>query len=460
MKMDKMRLYHKLPSFLKMVAATIWGAKLHWWRYGEDTERLVEEILERDYWSDAQWANYREKQLEFILHRAATQVPFYRNYWCLRKQHGDNSSHLLLENWPLLTKEDVRTNPEAFVADDCNIDCMYKDHTGGTTGTPLTIYKTRKTIQLWYAMTEARMRRWHGVSYKDRWAIFGGQLVVPLDQQNPPFWVESKILNQLYLSTFHISKKNISHYAKKINQFRPSHIIVYPSSATEFAKIIISEGVDIWSPKVIFSNAEPISDQQRALISTAFKCRVVNTYGMGESVYGASECEFGVMHSWLDSGVLEIFSDDKNGVRGANSGSFFITGLINSDMPLIRYEIGDRGEGGKQKFCKCGRTLSTLGNIDGRTSDLIMTPDGRKIFWLNSVFYELPISQAQIIQDSFEKVKVKIVPAERFGPSDIACIRDRLQQRIGEKMKVTIDLVETIEREENGKIRSVISRLN
>ncbi len=40
--------YHKLPSPLRSLAASAWGLRLRRWRYGPNTERFVEEALERD----------------------------------------------------------------------------------------------------------------------------------------------------------------------------------------------------------------------------------------------------------------------------------------------------------------------------------------------------------------------------------------------------------------------------
>jgi len=458
--MNKMNIYEKLPYPLKTISASIWGYYLNWWRYGLKTDKLVEIILERESWSQKQWKKYVNYRLEFILNHAATKVPYYRNYWSNRRKNGDNSSCLYLENWPILHKEELRKNPRAFISEDSHNKLMYKDHTGGTTGTPLTIYESRSTVQTWYAMQEARLRVWHDVSRKDRWAIFGGQLVVPLKQNVPPFWVESKGLNQLYLSTFHISKKNIIHYARKLNLYRPSHIIAYPSSLSDFANEILKQNIEIWSPKVIFSNAEPLYNYQRELISRAFNCKVINSYGMGEIVYGASECSHGNMHCWPDSGVLEILDEDLHNITDDREGSFIITGLINEDMPLIRYSIGDRGKPLTDSKCKCGRSLPLMDQVVGRDSDLIITPDGRKVFWLNSVFYGLDISQGQIIQESIDLIKINVIPSYGFGQSEIEIIKDRMHKRVGNEVKIDIKLVKNIKCGANGKFRPVISQIN
>jgi phenylacetate-CoA ligase len=166
---DQLSIYHRLPYPLRVAAASVWGYYLRSWRYGPETERLVNEALERETWSAGQWKNWQEERLAFILHRAATQVPYYRRYWQERRKRGDRSSWEVLSSWPILDKETLRTQTSAFVVEDCDIKKMYAEHTSGTTGTPLHIWFSRSAIHQWYAIFEARIRRWYDVSYKVRW---------------------------------------------------------------------------------------------------------------------------------------------------------------------------------------------------------------------------------------------------------------------------------------------------
>src|SRR5690349_14557892 len=112
-----MRTYNASPAPCRSVMASTRGLYLRLWRYGHDTERLVEEALERETWSEARWRSWQQERLAFVLNRAAKRVPFYREQWSERRRKGDNASREYLENWPLLEKENVRRHPEAFVAE-------------------------------------------------------------------------------------------------------------------------------------------------------------------------------------------------------------------------------------------------------------------------------------------------------------------------------------------------------
>lgn len=204
-----LKLYHRLPYWAKGAAASLRGYYLNYWRYDSQTEKLVEEALERDHWTKDQWTRWQENRLSYVLDRAATQVPFYRRQWNRRRLNGDNASWAYLENWEVLEKRTLREKSAEFVADDCSRRKMYLDHTSGTTGTSLNLWSTAETVKAWYAIFEARARRWYGVSRNDRWAILGGQLVTPISRRKPPFWVWNAGLHQLYMSSYHLAPDKI-----------------------------------------------------------------------------------------------------------------------------------------------------------------------------------------------------------------------------------------------------------
>jgi phenylacetate-CoA ligase len=137
-------------------------------------------------------------------------------------------------------------------------------------------------------------------------------------------------------------------------------------------------------------------------------------------------------------------------------GRFVCNGLLNLDMPLVRYEVGDRGAfSDEEAGCGCGRTLPRLQGIEGRLNDSIVTADGRRIFWLNPVFYGQPLTEAQIIQEAVDRLRVRIVPSAGYSPEVEDVLASRLRERVGE-MEVRFERVSRIPRSANGKFRAVI----
>jgi phenylacetate-CoA ligase len=456
-----LKMYHYLPSPFRSIAATLRGLYLSNWRYGPETERLVEEALGRESWSREQWKAWQDERLAYVLHRAASKVPYYREQWASRRRKGDRTSWEYLENWPILEKDSVRDNPHAFVADDCDPLRMYCEHTSGTTGKPLNLWWSADTVRRWYALLEARCRYWNGVSRHTRCAMLGGQLVTPVSQRKPPFWVWNQGLHQLYMSSYHLAPDLLEYYLDAIARYRPTYLIGYTSSLYALAQAAIESQRHDLNMTVAITNAEPVYDYQRTTIAQAFKCPVRETYGNTEIVVTASECKAACLHLWPEIGLVEVIENNNNCLPYGEAGELVCTGLLNADMPLIRYRTGDRGAlSYASARCQCGRTLPIMANVEGRTDDIFYTKDGRRLGRLDPIFKaDLPIRESQIIQETLDSVRVRYVPTRGFRPSHERAIIQRLRARMGE-VEVIMESVDEVPREASGKFRAVICKLD
>ena len=452
-----LKLYNRVPPPARSILASLHGYYLRWWRYDAGTDALIGHALERDLWSPEQWRRWQSERLSYLLHRAATRVPFYRDHWQQRRQRGDRASWSYLQNWPILEKEAVRRNPNAFIADDRKISSLYHLHTSGTTGKPIELWRGRETSRNWYALFEARTRGWQGIAREQRWAIFGGQLVAPFAQRRPPFWVWNTALNQLYMSSYHLSPEFSDAYLMALAKYKVRYLVGYTSALFALAQSVVRSGRPRTPMEAVITNAEPLFEYQRETISNAFACAVRETYGMTELVAAASECRHGCLHLWPEAGVVETLDGDGNEVRGRSS-DLICTGLINDDMPLIRYRVGDRGTLPEaEKACDCGRGLPQIESIDGRADEVVITRDGRRVGRLDPVFKGgLPLIEAQIVQQTVEKIVVRFVPAEDYTPAAGQLIISRLRERVG-PVDVKLEAVRRIPRGANGKFRAVVS---
>ena len=453
-------LYFCLPPHLRTIAATLRGLYLRSWRYGPDTEKIVEEAWQKDWWSADTLKSWQQDRLAFVLNRAATRVPYYREQWAARRRRGDRVSWDYLENWPLLTKDTVRQNTGAFVADDCSLRNMFHEHTSGSTGTPLDLWWSHRIVRAWYALFELRCRHWYQVSRWDRWAILGGQLVTPAVQRRPPFWVWNAALNQLYMSSYHLGQDLISYYLDALKQYRVKYVLGYTSSLYALAQEILRLQRKDLTMTVAITNAEPVFEHQRKIIAEAFNCPVRETYGMAEIVAAASECHTGRLHVWPEVGWIEVLENGRL-VGDGIVGDLVCTSLLNVDMPLIRYCVGDRAAlQTSEPACSCGRSLAILNPLEGRIDDTLYTTDGRRIGRLDPVFKDhLSIREAQIIQDAIDKIRIRYVPATDFSPRAARLMVERLKERMG-PIEVILEEMKEIPRTKNGKLRSVICRIS
>ena len=451
-----LRLYHGLPTPLRSAAATLRGYYLRSWRYGPETDRLVEAALEREHWTPERWQAWQHDRLAYILHRAVTHVRHYREHWAERRRRGDEAPWQDLNNWPVLEKESVRSDPRAFVADDCRPERMFHEHTSGTTGKSLDLWKSKETVRSLFALAEARERLGYGASRHDNWAILGGQLVKPVSERRPPFWVWNAALNQLYMSSYHLAPDLVPYYIAALQQYQIRFLWGYTSSLYALAEYALRVGIPTLRLKVAITNAEPLYEYQRQSIAKAFGCPVRETYGMAEHVALAAECSAGRLHISPEVGLIQVMDGDRLVPRGT-TGELVCTGLLNPDMPLIRYRVGDRGAlPAAHRDCDCGRTLPTIESIEGRTDDIVFTADGRAVGRLDLNFKS--VHEAQVEQEALCRFRVRYVPAPGFTPEVCRSIVERLQGRLG-AVEVTLEEVSEVPRTARGKFRTVVCSL-
>jgi phenylacetate-CoA ligase len=371
---------------------------------------------------------------------------------------GDRRSFERLENWPVLEKDELRAEARSFVADDVDVRRMFREQTSGTTGKPLQIWRSRRTVAALYALVRARTETWHDIPRGVRWGRLGGQLVIPVKQRRPPFWVWNAAMKQLYMSTYHLAPDLIPHYLDALRDYRISYLAGYTSSLVALAHEAVRLGRADIRMFAAFTNAEPLHEDQRRLIAQAFRCPVIETYGMTETVAHASRCPHGTLHMWPEVGFAEVL-DENGAVAPGEAGELVCTGLLNTDMPLIRYRVGDRGRlAPPGAACACGRTLPQLVAVEGRSTDSLLTRDGRQVFWINPVFYGLPVRQSQVVQESVDALTVRVAGAVGYSHDTARIIVERLRSRMGD-IDIQLHTVPEVPRGANGKLQAVVSRL-
>jgi phenylacetate-CoA ligase len=128
-------------------------------------------------------------------------------------------------------------------------------------------------------------------------------------------------------------------------------------------------------------------------------------------------------------------------------------------MPFLRYEIEDVGSWTGTP-CSCGREFPLLAKIWGRSSDFIVTPEGKLIHsvFFTHLFYDMPdVALFQINQKDLSNVDVYLVlrPGVTEYPASLLC--DRLKQAFGPSISFTTQVVPTIDRPPSGKHRFTVS---
>jgi phenylacetate-CoA ligase len=194
------------------------------------------------------------------------------------------------------------------------------------------------------------------------------------------------------------------------------------------------------------------------VIEQAFGCHVFDWYGNVELVANIVQCEAGNYHIKPEYGVVEILNPDGSPSQPGQVGELVCTGLNNPAMPFVRYRVGDTAVR-KEGPCPCGRGGRLVERITGRTEDVIVTPDGRYLSRLDFVFKGLlNVEEAQMIQETADHLRVRIVKRPGYTQQDTGRILANLRERMGTGINVDLEFVERIPRTASGKFRYVISK--
>lgn len=165
------------------------------------------------------------------------------------------------------------------------------------------------------------------------------------------------------------------------------------------------------------------------------------------------------MHMSADVGVFEILNENGSSCEPGEVGNVVCTSFLNGAQPLIRYRLGDRAVWSTERRCGCGCRFPVLGRVDGRCDDIVMLDDGRHLGRLDPIFKtELPIREAQVIQESFGKFMFVIVPAKGWAGSHERALRRQARSFLGD-VHIKVEYVDQIPRDASGKFRAVVSRV-
>lgn len=446
---------------MKNWMASLNARKLDGQRFGKEYEQICQEIHQRDSWSAEQFQKYQLEMLQLLIPHAVRNVPYYREKF---KNLGINPKAVTelhhLQQLPILEKQTIREHPEDFVDENLNKKKLIVGNTSGTTGTPLVLYRDIKLASTATAFFDMRCREVANMCRRRNSSVsIGGHLVTAPDREKPPFWVYNKRWKQLYMSSYHLSPRYLPHYVDELRKFKADYVEGYPSSVYAIAQHIVENNLEPIAFKACFTTAENLFDSHRQAIQSAFKCRTYNQYGCGEIAIFATECEHGSMHISSDYGIVEIVDEDDNPLPIGQTGCVLCTSLVNFVQPFIRYRLGDMAALGS-KPCKCGSPLPVLHHVEGRTDDVLITHDGRRIGRLDPVLKGVTgILETQIIQNDHDKFKIKIVPGSKYSQKDAKIIIENLAQRVGQA-DITVEIVKQIERTSAGKFRAVINNMN
>jgi phenylacetate-CoA ligase len=456
-------IYSRSPASLQNAMVSAQGFVFNHRRMDVKLARIfLAELRESQWWDEEQFRRHQDSRLREHIRFAATHVPYYKE---LFKRLGMDPLEVRtvedLTRLPLLEKGAIRKSPNAFLRGGKRSRSWNKLFTSGTTGSPMDLFSSRESFTRTWSFV-FRLREWAGLHDPifPRRVQFTGRNIIPdrRTMDDGTFWRRNLAGNALLMSTTHLSRKTVEAYAEAIRRFAPELIDGYPSAIQILARSAQARDLRLPSPRAIITSAETLSPEDRAIMESAFGCKVFNQYASSDTGAFICDCEEGNLHLNPEFGICEILTPDGRPARPCEEGEIVTTSFCNTEQIFIRYRIGDTAIQGPEERCSCGRTMPRIQAVTGRVDDILFVPGRGFVGRLDPIFKSLSgIWEAQIVQESLERLRVKVVPEPGFDGASKAALETSLREKVGPDVDVIIDEVGEIPRGPNGKFQAVVS---
>ncbi|WP_195574314.1 phenylacetate--CoA ligase family protein [Paenibacillus sp. 1001270B_150601_E10] len=430
----------------------------------------VWEILNRQremQWQSADDMNrYKEDKLHRLLKHAERHNPYYRRLFLAQGITWDQFSWETFKRIPLLTKHELHDYSEQLCSEGSYLNARWNS-SGGSTGQMARLLQdenfrnhSRANKLLFDEWTNTRLGQ-------RKLTLWGAQRDIKKSKIALLNKLGSMVHRRMTLSSYQMNHDIMVDYVNEINRYKPEFILAYAHSIYELALLLEKGGCRlIHRPRAIMTSAGTLFPEMRAKIEEQFGAPVFNRYGSREVGDIACECSHHQgLHISGTTHMVEIIREDGSHAEPGEVGEIVVTLLTNKAMPLIRYQIGDRGALAKEP-CACGRGWPLIQQIQGRSQDYLYLEDGSKVDGACFMLEIIPckwIRRFQIIQEERGVADLYCIP-ENMDSAQVALECEQLKQRLDslveQQMRINVHLVDEIQETITGKHRYIINRVS
>ncbi len=398
------------------------------------------------------------RKLKTFLRHAYENVPYYHESFKKNGFHPSSFSGLGdLQKIPVLQRSELRLKLNELVAENAKKSNLISSKTSGTTATPVNFYRSKIDIT-WDMAAWLRGLGWAGFES-------GAKLVyIRLFEPNDSLAsvrsrLERRVKRWRLLGGYDFSEKSMASFCSKNRNFKPDYVLGGAGPTNIFAVFLLENTQFKMRPKAVVTYGETLLPHYRRTIEEAFKCKVFDWYGSTEIAHIASQCgHHKGLHVADENVFLEIEKDGESAAPG-EEGKILLTNMNSFAMPLIRYDIGDRGKM-LADDCPCGRKLSLVTPV-GRTCEYFVHSDGSFTFFrdLQTVLGDLPIEDFQIVQSSYDEIVIRIVKRADYTNIHTDFILKHVRLLVSDKVKVRVELADSVPLIGFGKVPHYVSKI-
>lgn len=424
--------------------------------YGRDFKQIYAFLKVSRNWSRNRIQEYKLDRLKALVTHAQTNVPYYRELFKRQGiKAGDIKTFEDFSKIPVLTKQALRDNFELLKADNLETYDPLWTQTSGTTSAMTSLYRSRyheafRKAAVWRFFQE------YGFDFRQKRLSLSCRSF----DINSPVADLDRVENNMIINTFHIIAGNYEKVYQQIKDFRPRMIWTHPSPLAILAEYALDKGYPPLEIPLIAVYSEVFYPHLRKVLERAFPTRFIEYYGNRENSIGAWGNADGKFYEISEYCHLEVVGDVAAS-GPPDMGDVISTSLHNYATPLIRYHSEDLAQW--HGYLSPDIPYPVVELIGGRGKDVLLARDGFTIpfflAYIDKVNFK-KLKKYQMEQINLDEIILRVVPKEDYvRERDEELLLECARESIANRFKIRLEYVDDIPLTDNGKYRSVISKL-
>lgn len=194
-----------------------------------------------------------------------------------------------------------------------------------------------------------------------------------IEDKNIPY--KDDIPDVLSISINGLSEKNMFSSLCKIQEFKPVWIYMTPGVLYLLLRYAFKHEIEFPDTiRYVELIGEPVLKNYKTYIEDFLGVTIADMYGTVETNGIAYRCENGNFHILSENVIVEILKDGQ-AVGEGELGNVCVTGLYNTYMPMLRYELNDFAIKRPYHFCNCGNPEDVLELSTARLTSILILDD-------------------------------------------------------------------------------------
>lgn len=423
---------------------------------GQSISHFLKFLLKSHNWNREHLLEHQLNRLKLLITHSYETVPFYtKKYKALGIVPSDIKSLDDLSILPIITKEELRSNKLDHFSIGTPPKSYYVSFSSGSTGEPFE-YRISKPALSFTKAAAIRAWIWNGYNLGDKY------IKISMHPRKSIIKRIQDIMNRsLLLASNDLSPDVFRVFLDEIMRFDPIILRGYPVPVLFLANLIKEQQCEFKKGSLLAINTtgSTLFDDTRETIESAFSVNIFDSYSC-EAGANFTQCPLcGSYHPGEEYAISEFVADSYTEYDSDRALRHITTDLYNFASPFIRYDTQDYIVPYEDGQVQCSRPFKSIQKIKGRDGDILVTPSKKYFFtetFLAYFHYVKQVNQVQIVQDRADHVSFNLVVNTLYDESVEQQLKEYWQNKFGDDITLSINVVDEIKLTPTGKRRTVI----